>query len=203
MMSVLSLISLKLRQENLVVKGLPLNVSQIILISIFSMLFSDFRARGLRSIATLAVLALKVFFYVDAGTNVESFCWRKTHIITIRKVKCRRCITLQQYNHDLAREAKLCDNRTRSSHNHSVMLPLFVTGYQILGIGQDVIWFLQVCSIGNDGMQHGRYYASGRTHKRFNSTLHFGKKKKDIICVRITCRVCLKFVAEEEDSSIL
>ena len=56
----------------IVVLELPLNVATIILSCIFSMLFSDFRARGPISIPTLAIAALTEFFHADVGTNVHS-----------------------------------------------------------------------------------------------------------------------------------
>ena len=50
---------------------LPLNVATIILGCIFSMLFSDFRARGLISIPTPPIVALTEFSHADAKTNVH------------------------------------------------------------------------------------------------------------------------------------
>ena len=50
---------------------LPLNVATIILGCIFSMLFSDFRARGPISIPTPPIVALTKFFYADTETNVH------------------------------------------------------------------------------------------------------------------------------------
>ena len=51
--------------------GLPLKVATIILGYIFSMLFSDFRARGPISIPTPPSVALTEFSHVDAVANVH------------------------------------------------------------------------------------------------------------------------------------
>ena len=51
--------------------GLLLNVAPIILSCIFLILLSDFRARRLRSIPSLAMLALTEFFLADVGINVH------------------------------------------------------------------------------------------------------------------------------------
>ena len=48
------------------VKGLPLNVTHIIPGWVFSMLFCDFMARGLRSIPTSPITALTEFFHTDS-----------------------------------------------------------------------------------------------------------------------------------------
>ena len=54
------------KKEISVVPGLPLNVSHMILGWILSMLLSDFKTRGLRSIPTLPMTG---FFSEDAETN--------------------------------------------------------------------------------------------------------------------------------------
>ena len=52
--------------------GLPLKVATIILGSIFSMLFSDFRACGPISIPTLPIMTLtEFFFHADAVACVH------------------------------------------------------------------------------------------------------------------------------------
>ena len=50
--------------------GLPLKVATIILGCIFSMLFSDLRARGPISIPTSPIVAFAEFFHADAEANV-------------------------------------------------------------------------------------------------------------------------------------
>ena len=67
---VYSLILVGLLQEIIVALGLPLNVATIILVCIFSMLFSDFRARSFISLPTPPIMALTEFFHADAETNV-------------------------------------------------------------------------------------------------------------------------------------
>ena len=67
--SISSLTLIGLLQELIVALGLPLNLATIILGSIFSMRFSDFKARGPISILTPPIAALIEFFYVDAVTN--------------------------------------------------------------------------------------------------------------------------------------
>ena len=53
--------------------GLPLNVTHIFFSWISSMLFSDFKAWGLRSIPTPPVAELTEFFHADADTTVHPF----------------------------------------------------------------------------------------------------------------------------------
>ena len=53
----------------IVAPGLPLKVATIILGCIFSMLFTDFRARYPISIPTPPIVALKEFFHADAGAE--------------------------------------------------------------------------------------------------------------------------------------
>ena len=55
----------------IVVLGLPVNIATIILSCIFSMLLSDFRARGLRSIPTLPMTELTEFLPADADSNIH------------------------------------------------------------------------------------------------------------------------------------
>ena len=55
----------KYHQEMIIVLGLLLNIATIILSYLFSMLLSDFRVQGLRSIPTCPVMALTEFFYAD------------------------------------------------------------------------------------------------------------------------------------------
>ena len=71
MRSVSSLILVGLSQEKFVALGLPLKVANIILGCIFSMLFSDFRARGPISIPTPPIVALTEFFHADAVASVH------------------------------------------------------------------------------------------------------------------------------------
>ena len=61
MMPVPSLGLMGLLQESIFVLGLSLNVAHIILDWVFSMLFSDFKAQGLRSIPMPPLAALTVF----------------------------------------------------------------------------------------------------------------------------------------------
>ena len=51
--------------------GLLLNIANIFLRCIISMLFSDFKARGLKSILTFPMSALTKFFHADTDTNVH------------------------------------------------------------------------------------------------------------------------------------
>ena len=51
--------------------GLPLKVATIILGCIFSMLFSDFRARGPIRIPAPPIVALTEFFHADAVASVR------------------------------------------------------------------------------------------------------------------------------------
>ena len=55
----------------IVVLGLLLNVATIILSCIFSMLISDFRARGPISIPTHPFAALTEIFHADPETNIH------------------------------------------------------------------------------------------------------------------------------------
>ena len=55
----------------IVALGLPLKVATIILGCIFSMLFGDFRARGLISIPTPTIMALIEFFHADAVASAH------------------------------------------------------------------------------------------------------------------------------------
>ena len=55
----------------IVALGLPLKVASIIFGCIFSILFSDFRARGPISILTPPIVALTEFFNVDVETNAH------------------------------------------------------------------------------------------------------------------------------------
>ena len=55
----------------IVALGLPLKVATIILGCIFSMLFSDLRARGPISIPTPPIVELTEFFHADAVANVH------------------------------------------------------------------------------------------------------------------------------------
>ena len=71
MRSVSSLTLVGLWQEMIVALGLPLKVATIILSCIFSVLFSDFRARGPISIPTPPIVALTEFFHTDAVANVH------------------------------------------------------------------------------------------------------------------------------------
>ena len=71
MSSVSSLTLVGLKQEMIVALGLPLKVATIILGSIFSLLFSDFRTRGPISIPTLPIVALTAFFHADAVASVH------------------------------------------------------------------------------------------------------------------------------------
>ena len=64
-MSISSLPLVVLLQETIVVLWLPLNDAHVILGCIFSMLFSDFKARILRSIPTPPMTALKEIFHAD------------------------------------------------------------------------------------------------------------------------------------------
>ena len=57
----------------IVALGLPLKVATIILGRIFSVLFSDFRARGPISIPTPPIVALTEFFHANAVANVHPF----------------------------------------------------------------------------------------------------------------------------------
>ena len=52
-------------------QGLPLNVADFILGWVLSILFSDFKAQGLRSIQTSLMVALTEFFYANAKTNAH------------------------------------------------------------------------------------------------------------------------------------
>ena len=54
-----------------VARGLPLKVATIILGSIFSMLFRDFRSLGPISIPMPPIVALREFFHTDAVTSVH------------------------------------------------------------------------------------------------------------------------------------
>ena len=69
MRSVSSLTLVRLKQM-IVGLGLPLNMATIILGCIFSVLLSDFMARGPISIPTPPIVALTEFFHADTGTNV-------------------------------------------------------------------------------------------------------------------------------------
>ena len=51
--------------------GLLLNVATIILGCIFSMLLSDFRARGLKSVPIPLMMALTEFFHADTEINIH------------------------------------------------------------------------------------------------------------------------------------
>ena len=55
----------------IVAPGLPIKVVTIILSRIFSMLLSDFRARGPISIPTPHIVALTEFFHADAEIIVH------------------------------------------------------------------------------------------------------------------------------------
>ena len=55
----------------IVALALPSKVATIILGCIFSMLFSDFTARGPKSIPTFHIVALTEFFHTDAVANVH------------------------------------------------------------------------------------------------------------------------------------
>ena len=57
----------------IVALGLPLNVATIILGCIFSMLFSDFKARGIISIPTPPIAALTEFFHADYVYIVNTY----------------------------------------------------------------------------------------------------------------------------------
>ena len=54
----------------IVALGLPLKVTTIIVGYIFSMQFSDFRARGFISIPTPPKVGLTEFFHVDAVASI-------------------------------------------------------------------------------------------------------------------------------------
>ena len=56
----------------IVASGLSLNEAHIILGWIFSILLSDFKAQGLRSIPTPPMMALTEFVSADADTNVPA-----------------------------------------------------------------------------------------------------------------------------------
>ena len=70
-MSISSLALMGLKQEMIIEMGLPLNVAYVILDGIFSVLFCDFKPRGLRSLPTPPMVALTEFFHVHAETNVR------------------------------------------------------------------------------------------------------------------------------------
>ena len=71
--------------------GLSLNIATIILNCIFSMLFRDFRTRGLISIPTVPIVALTEFFHAGVVADVHllplswhliSSLWKSIHGIT-------------------------------------------------------------------------------------------------------------------------
>ena len=67
--SLLALI--RLSREMIIVLGLPLNLATIILGCIFSILLSDFRAKGLRNIPISSTAALTHFLHANAEINVH------------------------------------------------------------------------------------------------------------------------------------
>ena len=71
MRSVSSLTLIGLLQEMIVVLGVPLKVATIIVGFIFSVIFSDFRARGPISIPSSPIVTLTKFFHADAVANAH------------------------------------------------------------------------------------------------------------------------------------
>ena len=57
--------------QMIIVHKLPLNLTGIIFSWIFSMLFDDFKAWGLRSTSIFIMMALTEYFHVDANINVN------------------------------------------------------------------------------------------------------------------------------------
>ena len=57
------------QQKTIVVSRLPLIIAQITLGWIFLMLFSNFKARGLRSILKLSMAVLMEFFHADVDIS--------------------------------------------------------------------------------------------------------------------------------------
>ena len=88
MRSVSSLTLVGLWQEIIVALGLPLNVATIILGFIFSILSSDFRARGPISIPTPPIEALTEFFHPDAVVNVHPLPVSSYLISSLRLYLC-------------------------------------------------------------------------------------------------------------------
>ena len=68
-MSVSSLALVELLRRIIVVYGLQLNEAHIILVCIFSMLFSDSKARGLITIPSSLMTALSEFSHADSERN--------------------------------------------------------------------------------------------------------------------------------------
>ena len=66
-----SVSSLTLVGDIIIALGLPLKVATITLGCIFSMIFSDFRARDHISIPTPPIVALAEFFHTDAVASVH------------------------------------------------------------------------------------------------------------------------------------
>ena len=75
---------------------LPLKVAAIIVGCIFSMLFSDFRARDSISIPTPPIVALTEFFHADAETNVHPFTvsWYLISLLWMYQCSCMHIISM-------------------------------------------------------------------------------------------------------------
>ena len=79
-----------------VVMGLPLNVATIILSCIFSVLFSDFRARVPISVPTPHIVTLTECFHADAKTNVHPLhlSWYFISLLWVYLCSCTHSISM-------------------------------------------------------------------------------------------------------------